>query len=403
MQESSDNTPYAGETPLISVVVAVYNGGEDIERCLSGIDNQDYPNLECILVDDASTDGRAALAARSRDIRLVRLESQRGPAFARNVGAEQAKGDILFFTDADVVLDARAVSIAASILEGDQQLAAVFGSYDDQPGHGAYLSQYRNLLHHWVHQTSRAEAFSFWSGCGAIRKTVFDSLGGFSCDYAVPSIEDIELGARIRRAGHAIRLEKTMLGQHLKHWEFGGMITTDIFRRAVPWMELILREQEIPVDLNLDWGSRVATVAAGLLGLLLILLLFAGQVSAWLPATTLLFILAILGTSSLANSVAGRGAMTGLVVTATVAITFYALVASPAALVPLTLLGTMVAARLKFYQFLFRKRGLAFAMAAVPMQFLHFLGCAIAIPIGLFKHLRASRTDTAASPNADHL
>lgn len=130
--------------PLISIVIAVYNGGRDLKRCLSGIDDLTYPNRECILVDDASTDGMAAVGAESRDVQLITLDRQNGPAFARNVGAKQARGDILFFTDADVVLDPHALSIAAKVLGQDERIAAVFGSYDDDPGHPAYLSQYRN-------------------------------------------------------------------------------------------------------------------------------------------------------------------------------------------------------------------------------------------------------------------
>jgi glycosyltransferase involved in cell wall biosynthesis len=147
--------------PLISIVIAVHNGARDLEKCLSGIDALTYPNRQCILVDDASTDGMAALGVQSRNVQLITLDRQNGPAFARNVGAEQACGDILFFTDADVVLHPQALSIAAKVLGQDERIAAVFGSYDDDPGHPAYLSQYRNLLHHWVHQSGH-------SGRGAV-------------------------------------------------------------------------------------------------------------------------------------------------------------------------------------------------------------------------------------------
>lgn len=387
--------------PLISIVIAVHNGGTDLERCLSGVDAITYPNREFILVDDASTDGMASRGAESRDVRLIRLDNKSGPAFARNVGATHAKGDILFFTDADVVLEPQVLSIAARIMGEDDCVAAVFGSYDDTPGHPAFLSQYRNLLHHWVHQTSLADAFSFWSGCGAVKKRVFDELGGFSTGYTAPSIEDIEFGVRVRRAGHAIRLEKSMQCKHLKHWQFGTMVRTDLFLRAIPWMILILREREFPMDLNLDPGSRVATAAAGLLALCLGWLLVSGQVSAWLPTLTLLFIAVLVGISPVTAPERSAKRKQGLIMAAVLAIAAFGAIVNPLALLPISLLALLVLARHDFYRFLYRKRNAAFALAAVPMQFVHFLECAIAVPIGFYKHLRLRRTPNGVQASPD--
>ena len=56
------------------------------------------------------------------------------------------------------------------ILREEPGIAAVFGSYDDEPGAPNLVSQYRNLLHHFVHQTGRTEASTFWTGCGAVRR-----------------------------------------------------------------------------------------------------------------------------------------------------------------------------------------------------------------------------------------
>lgn len=391
MQAPPDEHQHCHEMPLVSIVIAVHDGGRDLERCLSGIDALTYPNRECILVDDASTDSMAALGAESRDVQLITLDRQNGPAFARNVGAKQARGDILFFTDADVVLHPSAVSIAATALCQDEHIAAVFGSYDDDPGHPSYLSQYRNLLHHWVHQTSHEDAFSFWSGCGAVRKQVFDELGGFNSRYSAPSIEDIEFGARARRAGHAIRLEKSMLGKHLKQWQFGTMIKTDIFRRAIPWMVLILQQGKVPVDLNLDAGSRLATVAAGLLALMLGWLLLTGQVTALLPALAVLFLASLVSISSLPASGDSRSGGIWVGLALILPILAYGVYSNPWALGPVSLIAILVFARRGFYKFLCQKRNTAFALAALPMQFVLFFGCAIAVPVGFCKYLWVRR------------
>jgi hypothetical protein len=58
--------------------------------------------------------------------------------------------------------------------QNDHDLAAVIGSYDDEPFEPNFLSQYKNLLHHYVHQTANRDASTFWGACGAIRRESFD-------------------------------------------------------------------------------------------------------------------------------------------------------------------------------------------------------------------------------------
>ena len=127
----------------------------------------------------------------------------------------------------------------------DPGLAAAIGSYDDAPGETNFLSQYKNLLHHYVHQTGNPEASTFWGACGAIRREVFLTMGGFNEEYSRPCIEDIELGYRLKRAGFTIRLEKELQIKHLKRWDIVSLVKTDFFSRALPWTALILEIQRV--------------------------------------------------------------------------------------------------------------------------------------------------------------
>jgi GT2 family glycosyltransferase len=152
------------------------------------------------------------------------------------------------------------------MMSADPGLAACFGSYDDTPVDRGFLSQYKNLMHHYVHQTAREEASTFWAGCGAIRRDVFLGMGGFSTAYPRPSIEDIELGYRLRAAGFRIRLEKRLQVCHLKRWTAVNLLQTEICDRAIPWARLILERGNLVNDLNLQIGQRYSAVLA-LLGL----------------------------------------------------------------------------------------------------------------------------------------
>jgi len=245
--------------PTISVIVPVYNGGGNFRQCLDSLAMTDPPPQELIVVADGDTDGSWQIAEEA-GARVLRLSSTQGLAKARNVGAQAAQGDILFFVDADVTVPVNAMAQIAKIFHHAPDLAAIFGSYDDAPAAPNFLSQYKNLLHHYVHQTAREDASTFWGACGAMRREVFLTLGGFDSRYRFPSIEDIELGYRAKQAGHKIQLCKTLQVKHWKRWSVFSLLKADFLYRALPRTKLIVRDRSLPNDLNLRLSSRVSTV-----------------------------------------------------------------------------------------------------------------------------------------------
>lgn len=255
----------------ISVIIPVYNNPRDLPECLSALIAASPAGAEIIVVDDASTDDTASVAARL-GVRVLRLSKNSGPGAARNYGARHAQGDILFFVDADVIVAPEAVRRVATVFEEQPHFAAVFGSYDARPRAKGVVSQYRNLLHHFVHQQGNPEASTFWAGCGAIRRSVFMAIGGFDEQrFPRSSIEDIELGYRLQRAGYRILLDKTIQGTHLKKWTLPAVIRTDVAYRAIPWARLLLESKSIPNDLNLKREQRLSGVLVGLAGVFLLL------------------------------------------------------------------------------------------------------------------------------------
>jgi hypothetical protein len=120
---------------------------------------------------------------------------------------------------------------------------------------------------------------------------MFLKIGGFDVEtYRVPSIEDIELGYRIRRAGGRIAVDPTLLGKHLKVWTPKNAIHTDIFRRALPWSRLMISREGVHNDLNTSHGEKAKAVFAGLLILSVMALPFAPGL--W-PATLALVLIAV--------------------------------------------------------------------------------------------------------------
>ncbi len=307
--------------PLISVIVPVHNGSQYLNQCLDALGASASRSFEVIVVDDASNDESAEIARRKWTT-VFQLPKQSGPAAARNHGARQARGEILFFVDADVVVQPETIGRVIAGFQQNPDVVAIFGSYDDAPAERNFCSQYKNLYHHFVHQQSNCEAATFWAGCGAIRREVFHAVGGFDQQrYPKPSIEDIELGYRLRTDGYRILLDKELLVKHLKRWTFGGLLRTDIFHRAIPWSKLMLENQQLVNDLNLKTADRVS---AGLVGLS-VGLLPCSIFSLWWLSPIPLFLAIVLGFNQ------------------------------------------------RLYAFFLQQRGFLFAVLAFPMQLLYYL------------------------------
>jgi hypothetical protein len=225
----------------LSVIVPATNSPSTLVRCVDAIAGADDPPEELIVVE------------RPEDA---------GPAKARNLGARDATGDVLVFVDSDVVVHRDAFNRIRAAFSSVPELDAVFGSYDDAPEAPGAVSGFRNLLHHDVHQGSPGPAATFWAGLGAIRRDVFLAVGGFdAARFPHPSIEDVELGARLTRSGARIELDPSLLGTHLKVWTLADMVRTDFARRGIPWVSLVLEGRASPSVLNLGWRHRTSAAA----------------------------------------------------------------------------------------------------------------------------------------------
>jgi hypothetical protein len=141
--------------------------------------------------------------------------------------------------------------------------AAVFGSYDSSPLARGLVSQYRNLLHHFIHQTAGGEVETFWAGCGAVKKGVLLQIGTFDeRRYTRPEIEDVELGYRLRDAGCRIMLDPEVQCTHRKRWPLVGMIVSDFSRRGVPWARLLAERRMLTAPRGLSLGKTEQVSAA---------------------------------------------------------------------------------------------------------------------------------------------
>lgn len=289
----------------ITAIMPAYNASHLLERVLPPLlEMLESGEIdEFLVVDDQSTDDTAEVARKMGAVVLTTPQNG-GPGLARNLAAKTAKGDVLWFVDSDVIAWVGGGDIIREAF-ADTDVHAVFGSYDDDPGAPSWFSNYKNLVHRFHHQTAKRDATTFWSGCGAVRTRAFLALDGFDTDiYQVPSIEDIELGYRIKNAGGRILVLPNLLGKHLKVWSVRNAIFTDIFRRALPWSRLMICREGLTNDLNTSTAERARALVAGLFILSFLLIPFL-PVAAIVPLE--LFALAIAINWRFFNFMRGNG------------------------------------------------------------------------------------------------
>ncbi|MBC7897236.1 MAG: glycosyltransferase family 2 protein [Cytophagaceae bacterium] len=327
--------------PDCSIIVPAKNAAGMLPRTLGAICGSDLSrdHWELIVVDDGSTDETAAVAARYADTVIKLPGKSMGPAYARNRGFEVSRGDIAMFFDADVVVHQDTLRRFLEVMRLEPEAGAVFGSYDDRPAAQGFVSQYRNLLHHHVHQQNGGDVETFWAGAGAVRREVFEEAGMYDeWHYSRPQIEDIEMGGRIRRLGHRILLRPEIQATHLKRWTLAGVLKTDLTDRGIPWARLLAHRGTMLSSgtLNLRWTEKLNTILV------------------WLGTLSLLASLPLLD---------WRPAIAGGV----------CLVA--AVLFSMPLLG-----------FFARARGVWFAMRVIPVHLLYYLLNGISFGLGMMLH-----------------
>lgn len=175
----------------ISVIIPARNATATIGDTLGSIESQTRPADEVIVVDDGSSDNLSAeLARRVSSVKLIRIE-RAGAARARNVGAEQAVGDALFFCDADLILEPLILQKLEQALAADPQAAFAYCSF---------LAWEGAVFANRAFDAAALRRNNYISTMSLIRRAAFP---GF--DEALPRFQDWDLWLTvIERGGYGV-------------------------------------------------------------------------------------------------------------------------------------------------------------------------------------------------------
>lgn len=300
---------------MISIIVPAYNAEATIERCLQALSSQTaIQESEIVVVSDGSTDRTGEIVRGYPEVRLLEQENQ-GPAAARNLGAREARGTVLLFTDAD----------CAPLPDWAEQLSRPIVAGEAVGTKGTYRTDQRSLVARFVQQEyeekyarmARDRQIDFIDTYSAgYSREIFVANGGFDTIFPSASVEDQEFSFRLARQGLRMvfvpaatvvhRHADTVTGYARKKFRIG--FWKALVSRRYP--EKMVRDSHTPQSLKLQlvglpllvilalwawfwppaWWAWGAVAVAYLLSMLPLLARIAARDPAALPVAPLLVI-----------------------------------------------------------------------------------------------------------------
>jgi GT2 family glycosyltransferase len=265
-----DVAPRPDSAPRISVVMPVYNAERLLDECLRALACSRGVDFEVLVVDDSSTD-RSAAIAEAHGARVIPSGGRLGPAGARNRGAREARGDIVFFVDSDVMVRPDTLARLAAAFD-DPALDGAIAVQAPAMRFENICSRYKNLWMYYTYARRAGEDVPlFYTTAAAIRRQVFEDSGGFDLNYTNPNVEDTDFGQKLGRLGYRIRVLADVEVEHVKGYDLAGLLRTD-FLRSMSLARLKLRKRADAFgtnDTSVPTGY-IASVPLAVLGALLV-------------------------------------------------------------------------------------------------------------------------------------
>ena len=206
--------------PLVSVVMPAYNARPFIEDSIRSVLNQDYPNIELIVVDDGSKDGTPEAAEKFDSRVKVLRQNNSGPAAARNRGIAAASGDFIAFLDADDIWLPGKLALQVQYLQAHPDVGVVFGGflrwYPQTGGSFTSAPKPENLdsplklspKHSgWIYTTLLLDNVIHII-TAMVRRSVIETVGSF--DESLRTGEDYDFWLRVSRQFRAAEFDRTL-------------------------------------------------------------------------------------------------------------------------------------------------------------------------------------------------
>ncbi len=265
--------------PDVSIIIPNRNGGKTIGACLEAALASQHPDFEIIVVDDFSDDDSVHIVERF-PCRLVRLTNHGGAARARNAGAQHGQGEILFFTDADCLLNEDTLTKASKALFASHSDLVVGGTYTRRPADDGFFSRFQSIFVNYSETKHALHPDYIATHAMAISADTFRTSGGFS-ESMRPMLEDVELSHRLRRQGIGLVLNPDIQVRHIFNFSLLGSLR-NAFSKSMYWTMYSISNKDLLTDSGTaSWELKANVGAYCLSWVLLFLALVTGQWMWW--------------------------------------------------------------------------------------------------------------------------
>ncbi len=230
----------------LSVIIPNRNGADTIGLCLEALFRSAHDSFEVIVVDDASTDNSISIIQQF-PCRLVKLEHHIGAGAARNEGARQSRGALLFFTDADCLVHGDTLMLAERFAENLGDDTIIGGTYTLRPFDRSFYSSFQSIFIHYCELKNIRQPDYIAAHAMVISARTFHASGGFPADF-YPLIEDVEFSHRLRNKGYKLVMVPELQVQHVFGYRSMGDSMRNGYVKSKYWTMYSLGNKDLLAD-----------------------------------------------------------------------------------------------------------------------------------------------------------
>jgi glycosyltransferase involved in cell wall biosynthesis len=233
------------EQRRISVIIPNYNMGHTIGLCLEAAFASDYSNFEVIVVDDCSDDDSLEIISRY-PCKLIQFEKRSGTSAARNAGARHADGEILFFIDADCLLQTNSLAMANEAYARSGPDCILGGTYTEKPYDDVFFSRFQSVTVNFAEKKMGSSADYIAAHAMILSRETFCRFGGFPEDF-LPIIEDVEFSHRLKRRGCRLMMVPGLEVRHIFNFDLASSLR-NAFRKSMYWTVYSMSNRDLLKD-----------------------------------------------------------------------------------------------------------------------------------------------------------
>jgi len=269
----------------ISVVIPNYNGEATIGKCLDAAFASNYKNFEIVVVDDCSDD-RSVEIIKQYPCKFLSFDERSGTSKARNAGAINCSGEIVFFIDSDCLLQKDTLSIVNKTMSGLTPDHIVGGTYAEVAYDDAFFNTFQAV---WINYSETRKVLDpdyIAAHAMIMFKKTFDESQGFP-EAFMPIIEDVEYSHRLKRSGIKLMMDPDIQVRHI----FGFTLSRSLrnaYRKTAYWCLYSLHNK----DLFSDSGTASAEFKTNVVLYVMIILLL--LISALLRYSELIWLVPVI-------------------------------------------------------------------------------------------------------------